>query len=639
MFSKMKPTALIVTEDISKTETFSGLIGKVYSTLYSYWLNFRLKIIYKLFSYKYKVKILATGTKFSSQNILEYSLQLKTSRLKKFRSQSWSLVNHVFKELNVLADNNFLKQRRINLTKIWETELAIKVSFNYLSYLDAIDTIVEAIKPDLIIVLGNSLQEKIAGYLAKKKKIKFLKLNLASLSFINNYLFIFFRNREIINKISNQLSQAGLKPKIKKQNLFLLSVDFYRHLKTLVPLYSYLMKAKKNAYFVTNSFNLNQALVNFNITNPNLIYLSGYLTKNYLSSNMRQWKIQTKRLLKKTKALFLKNTENDDDFIISLMITDLTPIIKYGFILSKICLEAGYLFFKQTELKGVVVVSDQRPVEVVLALMAKKFKVPSILVTSHTILSADAINRYNTTDKISVPGENTYKQLLSIGVQKNKINLCGDPSYEYRQGISRKEVFNRLGIKDLSKKIVLLTSFRINPRIPLREKQLFFQTANQAIKQIKSAILVVKPHPTEKRTSLQEEINRWGIKDVIISNNESIELFDLLRASSVVLITWSMTGFEAIMNNRPVIVVNTTKKNYDDFIPYISGKGAVQAENITKLEKYLESYLENNNILLKERLRAAQSFIKHYILLPDGKVCQRIIAVLLSRHNPESGSE
>jgi len=138
---------------------------------------------------------------------------------------------------------------------------------------------------------------------------------------------------------------------------------------------------------------------------------------------------------------------------------------------------------------------------------------------------------------------------------------------------------------------------------------------------------------------LQEEINRWGIKDVIISNNESIELFDLLRASSVVLITWSMTGFEAIMNNRPVIVVNTTKKNYDDFIPYISGKGAVQAENITKLEKYLESYLENNNILLKERLRAAQSFIKHYILLPDGKVCQRIIAVLLSRHNSESGSE
>ena len=76
----------------------------------------------------------------------------------------------------------------------------------------------------------------------------------------------------------------------------------------------------------------------------------------------------------------------------------------------------------------------------------------------------------------------------------------------------------------------------------------------------KNTVLVIKPHPSEKRYRVLEELKEWGIANAIVTDNNQLELVELLNVCSVVLQTWSMTVFEAIMMNRPVISVNPFKK-------------------------------------------------------------------------------
>ena len=213
-----------------------------------------------------------------------------------------------------------------------------------------------------------------------------------------------------------------------------------------------------------------------------------------------------------------------------------------------------------------------------------------------------------------------------------KVHICGDLYQDYlfelRKSFRRDQVYQQLGIKNSAKKIILLISFRPNPKISAQEKKEFIRLTQKAISQIPNAVLVIKPHPTEKRYRLLEELKDWKIQKVVVSNNNQLELFDLLAVASVVLQTWSMTGLEAIMFNRPVVIVNPASKNYDQIIPYVSGKGAVEAKSQDQLVQLLKVLSNKNHPQTKKQLLQAKKFAGRYISLPDGKACQRVARLL-----------
>ena len=97
-----------------------------------------------------------------------------------------------------------------------------------------------------------------------------------------------------------------------------------------------------------------------------------------------------------------------------------------------------------------------------------------------------------------------------------------------------------------------------------------------------------------------------------------------------------MTGLEAILFNRPLVVLNLTNKNYDQIIPYVSSKAAVKATNFKKLTSQLKTLTNPNHPQTKKQIKTAHQFASHYIKPPDGLVCQRITQLLLkqssSRH-------
>jgi len=79
------------------------------------------------------------------------------------------------------------------------------------------------------------------------------------------------------------------------------------------------------------------------------------------------------------------------------------------------------------------------------------------------------------------------------------------------------------------------------------EKKMQFQAVYKAVEDINNCQLVIKPHPAENRQSLMQDLKVWKINNFILTDNKKIELYDLLNISKVVIIAWSMVGFEAML--------------------------------------------------------------------------------------------
>ena len=127
---------------------------------------------------------------------------------------------------------------------------------------------------------------------------------------------------------------------------------------------------------------------------------------------------------------------------------------------------------------------------------------------------------------------------------------------------------------------------------------------------------------------LLEELSQWGINDALVLDNHQFSLYSLLPAALVVVQTWSMTLFEAVNFNRPVICVNPFGKNYDFFLPVIKKGGGVEVTSLSQLVSWLKILINHKNPLTIQQLSRAKQAIGKFILPTDGQATQRILAML-----------
>jgi len=457
-------------------------------------------------------------------------------------------------------------------------------------------------------LFDDSAQSQIAKMAAAKAHIPVVKFNFLSLSWLDWRLKKFLIKREYRQKLKQFRSQVN-SPRPSRQNVsqaIFLSVDFYRHLKTLLPLYQKLLQKKANVWLVTDDPNLTRSLSALGINNARILYLGSFF-----------------KPARSAKKISDPQTKTYLNFV--------RPLVDEGLRLSFVYWQAVQNLFAYSRPKRVVVVSDLRFAEQALALAAKKNRIPSLLVSPNSLLSRDALNEYQTTDQVALVGRYIQEKLIKQGVPADKITVVGDLQAETYQvldkKINRREIYRQLGIKDMSKKIILAISFRANPSIPQAEKDLFLQWTDRAVTAIPRAVLVVKPHPTEKPLQLKEELKRLNLHQVIVADNQKLSLMALLKIASVVVETWSMTIFEAISAGKPVVCVNPFNKNYNLFLPIIGYGGAIEVNNKQDLTRWLKILTDKENPLTVNQLKKAEK-AKSYFISEEPDPSQRVIELL-----------
>jgi hypothetical protein len=602
-------SVLIITEDIVKIQTLSGFLGRTFKLIYLAWLGFRLKLITAVLRPFGKVTVVCSDC-FSpkADKVLYYGQLLAKMDYAKNRSYYLETVDNLLKDVD---------------SDLFKTRLAIFLVYHYYIYADLYQKIIEEQRPDLLVTLSQSYHEQTARFIARLRRLRTLKLHFFTLIFINHYLKKFLLNREYKQKIKKFLSQTKITPPDSKElkEASFLSLDFFRHLKTLMPIYQRLEKQAKNPWLVTDISSLSQILKSHHCSGARTLYLASFLPKP-----SRQF--GSKKTLKRIK---LSPVNNLRSFLLRLSLQAARPIIEHSLILADLYLQAGENLFKLAQPRGVLVVSDVRFAELSLSFLAKKHQLKSVMVSPNSLLDSAQLNQYQTTDIVSVVGDYVKNELIKIHVPKEKIRVWGDPRWESYQKLlaqfDRQAVYQKLGINSLNSRIILLISFRSNWLIPEQEKQAFFNMSVKAVQRLKNAVLVVKPHPTEKREQVLEELRQWGIaKKVILADNEEITLAELLQASSLVLETWSMTMFEAIMFNRPVICVNPFRKNYGKFLPILKEGGGIEVSSQSTLNRWLKILLDPEHPLTQKQLTLARSACAKFIKPPDGKVAKRVVS-------------
>jgi UDP-N-acetylglucosamine 2-epimerase len=627
-------SVLIITEDVAKIQTFSGRLGKIYALIYQKLLATKLNLIIFLLKPKYDITVLSSDSfQFKSIRNLYYSQELSRDRFAKLKPFASRLTKQIAKSITQ-ADGVFSVYHSIPLIKLWQNKISVKLMYEYFAYVELINRLLSSGQFDSVLILGKSLQEELAIFFAESNKLKLINFSYFNLNWINNWLINYFRRHELALKINNFKSQSSAskhKFESPRPTVFL-SADFYRHLKTLVPIYLQCKKTKLNPVFVTDDGLIKTYLNNFQIKQPNYLFLASFFSNTRLDKYLRSWQKSIKVIHKKTKDILFASPRRLDKLILKLFFKELSPIINKGLALSRLYLISGDQLFNTLKPKSVVVVGDTRLVELTLSYLAKKYHVPSLTVSSRTIMFDEDSTKYDTTNLVSVAGEYARNKLLKYKVKKEKIFVCGDPQYDYFKELEKHfsyvKVRQQLKIRNPDKKIILLISFRSNPQLPIEEKRDFFLLASRAVKQLKNVVLVAKPHPTEKRGHLVNQLEDWGITNVVVSDNQKLELFDLLKVCSVVVLAWSMTGLEAMMFNRPVVILNPYSKNYDQFIPYLKNSAASQATSVEGLIKNIKILSNKNHPQRLRQLNRAKKFTSRYIHEFDGKASQRIVQLI-----------
>lgn len=623
----MKDKLLIVTEDIVQIQTFSGKLGRLYSFLYQFLLKLKLSLIIYIFHYQYDITILATDKyNYKSVTFLSYSEQFDPIRIVEYKPLAWKLFTKISKSIDQ-ANHSFSITNSIPLISLWENKITSRLMNYYLSYLELLTRLIVSNDYSRVVIIGNSIQEQFAKFLTTKHKIKLFDFSLINLNGLTNYFFRYFRHREMNNKITIFKTQAQ-KPKLSIKSPVLISVDFYRHLKTLVPVYQQLKKIKAKPLIIAEDLLIKSYLKNFKAEKSNFTFLASFLEINFINNSIKIWKSITNAVHKKVAKRVNIKPKTIEQLILQLMFPEISPIIKQGLILSKLYLLAGEKLIKAVKPRYLVVAADVRLSELSLSYLAKIHNIPSITVSPRTIMFEKEPFKYNQSDYISVTGQCAKDQLIKLNVPPNKIIINGDPRYDYfsylEKRYSTSNVFNKLGIKSTKKKIILLISERPNLYLPKKEKKDIFLQVSQVAKKIPNTILVIKPHPTEKKYRLLEELKQWGITNAIVSDNKIVELFDLLKLSSVIVMVWSMTGIESMILRRPVMIINPHNKDFDKFIPYLKNKAAVQSDSIISLKNNLNIYLDPNHPKTKELINLGLKFTEYYVKKPDGNAAQRI---------------
>lgn len=598
-------SVLIITEDVVKIQTLTGYLGKTFKFIYLNWLKLRLKLIIVILNPFCQLTVVCSDFfKLNHKRTYYYGELLAKIDYTKNKDYYQKLTNKLLSNIKA---------------PLFQTRLAIYLTYHYFIYADLFKDLIKKQKPDLVITLSSSHHEQTARFISKLQNIKVFKPHLFTLVFINNFLKKFFLNREYQKKIDTFLSQAKLpKPNLKKlTNSTLLSLDFHRHLKTLAPIYKELLKQKKNPWLIADVPNLNFAFKNLKHSRVNSLYLASFLPKNYHLNP-----IQLNLIPKPETEL--------DSFLFNLSIKTTFPLIKHSIVLQDLYLAAAKIFFKLVKPRSLAVVSDLRSQELALSLVAKQTKTKSVLVSPNTLLSFDQLNPYQSTNKVALVGQFIKDQLIAQGLKPQRLHLVGDLRTENYQTLTPKfnltKLSQTLGL-GRNQKIALLISFRSTWMIPQNEKKAFFKLAAEAVSKIPNLKLVIKPHPTEKRYRVIDELKQWGIK-AIVSDNNKLELAELLYSSSVVLQTWSMTISEAIRMNRPVISINPFKKDYQAFLPIIKHGGAVEVHQKKALDQWLKILIDPNHPQTRTHLQKAKKASQKFIKPPDGKATQRVVELL-----------
>jgi hypothetical protein len=230
-------------------------------------------------------------------------------------------------------------------------------------------------------------------------------------------------------------------------------------------------------------------------------------------------------------------------------------------------------------------------------------------------------------DITAVYGSYYYNLLTGISsYPKDSVIVTGQPRYDHlfavEQKYLRNQVISKYKINPNSKIILWTTQCH---GLSMKENNVNFETVFDCIDNIKEEItLIIKQHPgeTNRYTKMIHRILKKYKINVIITAKDA-DTYELIYACDVLMTKSSTTVLEAILLDKPVIVLNLSGEQ--DVINFVQEGVAKGVYNRTSLEPTIVNLLNNDDLKTYR-----QKFISQYLFKNDGMATSRVIQAINS---------
>lgn len=276
-----------------------------------------------------------------------------------------------------------------------------------------------------------------------------------------------------------------------------------------------------------------------------------------------------------------------------------------------------------SNIKNVLLGSDSHKMGRMFALCCREMEINSI-VLQHGALYEKWTYTPVTATKIAVWGEYCKKWLTDRGVDAAQIVTAGQPRYDclfrYSPKVSEGQIKSSLALSQ-SEPFILIGA----TSLPRDQNTEFFKIISEGLKRYsKEFKVVVKLKPSEPQWEFFKEITeRFGLKNCRFTADT--DLFSLLHASHLIITCASTIGLEALMLNKPLVVVEVSGQ--EEMIPYRQYDAAFLTNSGKELEMAIDEIVQRSQIY-RQKQANGKTLIREYIGDIDGSASHRVLDLM-----------
>jgi len=378
---------------------------------------------------------------------------------------------------------------------------------------------------------------------------------------------------------------------------------------------------------------LSEEKANIIFLNTNINIFSQYIKEDYPVSMFFEFRIKKdiKKIIEKNQKEFIKVWDrlgNNKDFKSKFVFNNtffwriIKKKLEYFWIKrfkwSIKNIEILKEIMREKNVNLILVWDDSLEFNRTLVIVGKDLEIPSIMV-QHGIWGTElTIAEKIYVDKIALWGERSKKGLIGRGINPSRLTITGNPGYDKIIPIRN----NQRIYKDNF--IVFATQMTEDyTSIDMNKDEEIINVLYSAIKKIPDSRLIIKVHPGEKIKKYQRLIKNKKYQNVEVI--KKTDLFELLNKSSILTTYASTVALEAIILNKPVIIVNLTGQPYQ--YPYIKSGAAI---GVCKEEDLCPAIIDvlNNPDVQNRLAEKREKFILDNVYKLDGKATLRVINLI-----------
>lgn len=272
---------------------------------------------------------------------------------------------------------------------------------------------------------------------------------------------------------------------------------------------------------------------------------------------------------------------------------------------------------EKRRIKSVVLRNDVKEAEKTIVFSARRRGIPT-LVVQHGALAEHNGHKRIFADKIAVWGEYGVRWYEKFGNDKNRLMIAGRTGHEKlvqkknslpdndilrRSGIGKREGRYFVTLVSPGQSMQRQTSFLSDDVTEVIVRNILREAAL-----LKNVDVIIKAHPQEDLKALEKLISPTDA--CFAKAVQDVDIYELIKLSDVVITMDSTVGLDALIMDKPLMVVNFTRRK--DLIPYVAGGVAMGVYKKNELSGTLRKMLEGR-LLAEGASPARKSFLEDFI--------------------------